>query len=129
MKHKFMIVSIAITLIFAVAGVGLWAFLTTANRKEYTIVEVIVQDELHNEIVDDNYVYSTKYLYLCTTDEGETIVFENEDILWLGKFNSSTILAQIKKFEKDGTPFKVTVVGFRVGFLTMYQNILKVEAL
>ena len=114
------------TLVVLILGGGL-IFLGCGNQREYIIVDVIVQSELDSEKTDEGYRYSTKYLYFCTTDKGEEIVFMNEDHLLFGKFNSSDILAKIKKYEENGKPFKVKTVGFRIGFLSTYQNIIKIE--
>lgn len=116
---------IAILTIFVLGGAVI--FLSIGNQREYLITNVVVQTELASEETENGYRYSTKYLYFCTTDKGEEIVFENEDNLLLGKFNSSDILAKIKKYEENGKSFKVKTVGFRIGFLSMYQNIIKVE--
>lgn len=60
------------------------------------------------------------HTYLIFTDKG---VFENDDVFFRGKFNSSDFYNEIK----EGHTYKFTVVGQRIPFLSMYKNIIKVE--
>lgn len=55
------------------------------------------------------------------------MVFENEDSLMNGKFDSSTILAKLKRYEESGETFTIRTKGFCVPFLSMYQNIVGVS--
>jgi len=57
------------------------------------------------------------YLVFC---EDET--FKNDDALLHGKFRSSDIQGKLKV----GETYKVKVFGWRVGFLSMYRNIVKI---
>lgn len=123
------IISIIISFIVVIAAVGGMFLFSTANQQEYIITDVYIQTELNSESTDNGYKYSTKYLYFCTTDKGEEIVFENEDSIFFGKFNSSDILAKIKKYEQSKEPFKIKTAGFRIGFFNMYQNIIEVYEL
>lgn len=59
------------------------------------------------------------HTYLIFTNKG---VFENNDILLRGIFNSSDIYNLIK----EGKTYKFTLVGQRIPFLSMYKNIVKV---
>ena len=58
--------------------------------------------------------------YLVYTDKG---VFENSDDFLSLKFNSSDLHGKLLK----GGDYKISTIGFRFGFLSMYPNILKVE--
>lgn len=58
--------------------------------------------------------------YLIFTDKG---VYENGDSIWFWKFNSSDVYGQLKVNQC----FKAKTNWFRVPFLSMYQNIIKVE--
>ena len=125
-KVSFTILIILIPVLVVFLGLGGWIFLSVVNQREYTITNVYIQTELNSTSTDDGYRYSTKYLYFCTTDNGEEIVFQNEDSLFFGKFNSSDLLAKMKKHEQNGEPFKIKTAGFRIGFFSMYQNIIAV---
>lgn len=58
--------------------------------------------------------------YLIYTDIG---TFENTDEWLCGKFNSSDIYGMIKV----GDTYEFTVIGFRIPFLSAYQNIIEVK--
>ena len=58
--------------------------------------------------------------YLIYTDIG---TFENTDEWLCGKFNSSDIYGRIK----IGDTYEFTVIGFRIPFLSAYQNIIEVK--
>jgi hypothetical protein len=60
---------------------------------------------------------TSKYLVFT-----ETEVFENEDALFLGKWNSSDVQGKLKV----GETYTVKVIGWRVPFLSMYRNIVKI---
>lgn len=124
-KKDFMIVIIiSIAIICTVLVLG--TVMELGNKREYTIIDVDIQMEFS---ASANKSAKTKYLYFCQTANGEMIVFENEDSLVNGKFNSSDILAKIKSFEKSETRFKIITRGYRIPFLTMYQNIISVETI
>jgi len=61
---------------------------------------------------------SSKYLIFC-----EGITLENTDSLWHWKWNSSDFYGQIKKNEK----YNFKIYGWRVPFLSMYKNIIKIN--
>ncbi len=85
------------------------------NDTEY---EVTITDK--ERIVDGEI---SKYLVFAEDKQGKTVVFENTDALLRLKFDSSDIQGQLK----EGHTYKVTVVGYRVSFLSMYQNIIGIE--
>jgi len=58
------------------------------------------------------------YYLVFTEDEA----YKNEDALFYGKFKSSSLHAKLKV----GETYKVKVYGWRVGFLSMYPNIVKI---
>lgn len=59
-----------------------------------------------------------KYLFFCQQD-----VYESTDSFVMWKFNSSGIYNKIE----EGKTYKVTVVGWRNEFWSLYKNIIKVE--
>lgn len=73
-------------------------------------------------IVEYNNSTSSKYLVFGDNIKGESMVFENTDTLFHLKYNSSNIQGQLK----IGRTYEVTVVGVRIPFLSMYENILDV---
>jgi hypothetical protein len=78
------------------------------------------------KVTDKERIYqndSSKYLIFADDENGETVVFENTDCIARLKWNSSNIQGQLK----EGTTYNVTVVGYRIPFLSMYQNIIKID--
>ena len=65
---------------------------------------------------------SYQYLIFSETEDGVR-VFKNTDALIVFKFNSSDIQAKLKV----GETYKVETIGFRVPFLSMYENITSVK--
>ena len=65
----------------------------------------------------DNY---EQMLALGVDENGETLVLENTDNTIRFKFNSSDIYAALK----EGETYEVEVIGYRVPFLNMYENII-----
>lgn len=57
--------------------------------------------------------------YLIFTEEE---VFENTDTIWHGKWNSSDVYRDLK----EGEAYQIEVYGFRVPFLSMYRNIIRI---
>lgn len=66
---------------------------------------------------------SSKYLIFGELENGEVRVFQNTDSLIRGKFNSSDIYASIKV----GKKYKFKVYGFRIPFLSKYENIINIK--
>ena len=58
--------------------------------------------------------------YLIFTDE---TTYENTDLMFLGKWNSSDIQGKFKA----GETYKVKVVGWRIPILSMYPNIVEIK--
>ena len=125
-QKRFTIIMVIISImIFGITLGGVILF-TTGNQQEYIITDVYIQTELNSESTNNGYKTTTKYLYFCTTDSGEEIVFENEDNIFFFKFNSSDILAKMRKYEQSKEPFKIRSAGFRIGVFSTYQNIIEV---
>jgi hypothetical protein len=61
---------------------------------------------------------TSKYLVFT-----ESEVFENEDALFLGKWNSSDVQGKLKV----GETYTVKVIGWRVPFFSMYRNIVEIK--
>lgn len=78
--------------------------------------EVVVKIEDKERIVERE---GNSY-YLVFTDQG---VYKLEDDLFFGNFNSSDWYGKLKR---DST-YTITTVGWRVGLLSSYPNIVKVQ--
>ena len=111
----FVVIMIAIILVLLIGQEVIFNF----NDTKYTIT-----------ITDKERIYtgssgssSSKYLIFGDDQNGNSLVFENTDCFIRGKWNSSNIQGQLKV----GNTYKVTVVGYRIAFFSMYQNIIKIE--
>lgn len=85
------------------------------HTSEYTIT-----------ITDKERVYSveeSKYLVFGEDSNGTSLVFENTDSLFYGKWNSSNIQGQLK----EGNTYTIKVYGYRIPFLSMYENIIEIK--
>ncbi|MEC3606683.1 hypothetical protein P9126_06685 [Bacillus glycinifermentans] len=66
---------------------------------------------------------SSKYLIFGEDEEGNAKVFENTDALFARKFNSSDLYTEIEV----GRTYEFKTIGFRVPFMSMYENIMTVK--
>ena len=111
----FVVIMIAVILVLSIGYEAIFSF----NDTEYTIT-VTDKERIYEGSGDTS---SSKYLVFGDDDNGNFLVFENTDCFIRGKWNSSNIQGQLKK----GNTYKITVVGYRVSFFSMYQNIIKIE--
>lgn len=113
-KKSGVCVEIIIILIVIVAVV-LASFATSFNDTEYVVTVTEKERVVSAE--------SSKYLIFTEDEQGNVVVFENSDNIFRGKFDSSNMQGEIK----EGETYVFTVVGYRVPFLSMYQNIIEVK--
>ena len=114
-KTFFVAIMIAVILVLSIGYEAIFSF----NDTEYTIT-VTDKERIYEGSGDTS---SSKYLVFGDDENGNSLVFENTDCFIRGKWNSSNIQGQLK----EGNTYKVTVVGYRVSFFSMYQNIIKIE--
>ena len=114
-KTFFVVIMIVVMLVLSIGYEAIFSF----NDTEYTIT-VTDKERIYEGSGDTS---SSKYLVFGDDDNGNSLVFENTDCFIRGKWNSSNIQGQLK----EGNTYKVTVVGYRVSFFSMYQNIIKIE--
>lgn len=112
--------------LFIVAFVGLILLLAIGsqmvfnfNDTEYTIT-ITDKERIYKGSGDSS---SSKYLVFGDDENSDSLVFENTDCFIRGKWNSSNLQGKMK----EGNTYRITVVGYRVPFFSMYQNIIKVE--
>lgn len=118
-KIKFIAVAVVIVLAI-VFSVKVFSF----NDAEYTVT-ITDKDRITESSKDSggNRNTSSKYLVFGDDENGNSLVFENTDCFIRLKFNSSNVQGQLK----EGHTYKITVIGYRVPFLSWYQNIIKLE--
>jgi hypothetical protein len=97
-----------------VAALAVLSFQASTTLEEKTIS--VVSKERITKISKDS---STIESYVYSPDETYVV----EDSFWNGHFTAMTVYATLK----EGAECRVTLSGWRVGFLSMFQNIIKAE--
>jgi len=94
-------------------GIGLEvAYYQTSDTVTFTVTDK------ETKVTSDGEHVSSKYIVFT---ENET--FENTDLLFGGKFNSSDIQGKLKR----GETYTAEVYGWRVPFFSMYRNIVVIK--
>ncbi len=106
---------VTVLIVVIIIGVGI-AY--NVNETTYTIT--VTDKERITQKSEDG--ISSKYLVFGDDENGNPLVFQNTDTFWKWKWNSSNIQGELK----IGYTYKITVVGFRVPFFSMYENIVEV---
>lgn len=112
-SFSFILIIVLATLIVIgsiIGGISLYT-----HTSEYTIT-----------ITDKERIYQaeeSKYLVFGEDANGTSLVFENTDSLFHGKWNSSNIQGQLK----EGNTYTIKVYGYRIPILSMYENIIEVK--
>lgn len=73
--------------------------------------------------ITEKEVVNGTYLFYGRTQNREVLVVENKDNMLYGKFNSSDIYSTIL----IGKTYNLKVIGYRIPFLSRYQNIISYE--
>lgn len=102
-----------IVLLFIIGGI----FFAISGYGNKEIVTVQVTDK---ERIVEMHDGSTSSYYLIYTDKG---TYKLEDNLFYGNFRSSDWYGQIKR---DST-YTFDLIGYRIGFLSSYQSIVKMR--
>ena len=93
------------------------------STKQFVTVTVTDKDRVvYSSGSGDSQSVSSKYLVWTTDERGAVEVFENTDVLILGKFNSSDFQGQLVV----GDVCDLEVYGYRIPFLSWYRNISKI---
>ena len=117
MKRKIFVVIIMIAVVLGLL-IG-YQVMFSFNDTDYKIT-VTDKERIYEGSGDTS---SSKYLVFGDDENGNALVFENTDCFVRGKWNSSNIQGQLK----EGNTYKITVVGYRIPFFSMYQNIIRIE--
>lgn len=118
-KFKFITIIVAIILII----IGLEAFISF-NDHMY-VVTIVDKDRITDSKLtkDKENKIESKYIVFAEDESGKSRVFENTDKFIRFKWNSSDVQGSLKINHK----YKLTVVGHRIPFMSVYENIIKVE--
>lgn len=110
------VILVIASLILVLGIIAFFVSIDYWNYKEYNVVKVLV--------VQDN----NKTLYQLTTEDGDTIVCENDDLLFIGKTNSTDYAAKLRNLELQGNcNIIIGTYGFRIPLFSTYPNIAKIE--
>lgn len=115
--NKFFVIIIMIAVVLGLS-IG-YQVMFSFNDTDYKIT-VTDKERIYKGSGDTS---SSKYLVFGDDENGNALVFENTDCFVRGKWNSSNIQGQLK----EGHTYKITVVGYRIPFFSMYQNIIRIE--
>ncbi|WP_375180701.1 hypothetical protein, partial [Enterococcus rotai] len=106
-----------------IAVIALFVFVFVVAAPAYTIASyhnentyVIKVTDKETKTSDD----SSKYLIFGDDEKGNAKVFENTDAIFARKFNSSDLYAEIE----IGKTYEFKTVGFRIPFMSSYENIM-----
>jgi hypothetical protein len=118
-NKKYAIVSGVVTILLVLATCIVAPMIASLHTEEYT------SKVLWKEYVGWGHIWNQhKYvIYTMEVETGDIVVFENVDDVMRGKYNSSDYYAIIE----IGETYTFTVAGYRIPFLTMYQNIIDVN--
>lgn len=100
-------------------GSLVFSVVASFNDHEYTVT-ITDKDRIVETSVDET---SSKYLIFAEEKDGNTHVFENTDNFFRFKWNSSDIQGDLKV----GETYTIKVVGYRVPFLSWYENIIDIR--
>jgi len=83
--------------------------------------------EYHDALVVDKYIKRyhnhDKFFVVIKTKDGRTVILQNTDSWAFWKWNSADIQAQIQ----IGKRYNFYTYGWRIPFLSLFENIYKVE--
>lgn len=107
----------------AIVAIGVeWA--TCFNDHTY-IVTITDKDRIvdPNTSNKDKNDIKSKYIVFTEDESGKSRTFENTDVFIRFKWNSSDVQGSLKINHK----YRLTVIGYRIPFMSSYENILKAE--
>jgi len=94
--------------------------MTVLQNINEQFVTVQVKDKMR--VSSGHFWKVDKYLIYTIDENGETDVLEDTDSFPYRKFNSSDFYALLEL----GETYKLRVVGYRIPFLSRYQNIIEI---
>lgn len=110
----FVVATIAFVVGVVLAGIG-YTIAGYQNENTYTVTLEEKFTKRHGE--------SDSYMLFTETEGGEKRVFRNSDALFVGKFDSADLQAGLE----EGKKYKFTTIGFRIPFLSAFENVIEVK--
>lgn len=119
-KNIISVITSIVSILIIGIGIGIFAWIECGNSQTYTVVEISIEQKMTKAFQD-------KYIIYLTLENGDKLTVENEDSLFMGKFNSSDFIGTLKEYEESGEVFEIKTVSYRIGFFSMYQNIVEIK--
>lgn len=113
-KTPLMLIVMSITILIMVAFIFFDVF-SSFNDHKYVVTVTDKDRVTHNG--------NSKYLVFADGENGESLVFENTDTAIRLKWDSSNIQGSLH----EGETYEITVIGYRIPFMSKYENIIEVE--
>ena len=113
-KTPLMLIIMLITILVMIVIIFFNVF-SSFNDHKY-VVTVTDKDRI-------TYDGNSKYLVFADGENGESLVFENTDTVIRLKWDSSNIQGSLH----EGETYEITVIGYRIPFMSKYENIIEVE--
>lgn len=117
-KNYYVISIVILAVLMLIIPVFIAIGVKYSNKQEINVVNI--------QYFQDN----DKSLYRVTTDSGDELILENEDLWLCGKMNSSNIGAQLQKISSQNNgdcDITLIIIGRRVKFFSYYPNIIKIR--
>lgn len=103
-------------------GAGIYASYLNSSHIEEKRIFVESKERLLRISTDkDGSTTSSYQNFVYASDETYVV----QDSLWNGHFRAGTVYAQVR----ERAHCDVTVVGYRIGFFSLYQNIIAVQCI
>lgn len=110
MRKTIKVLNKIILVFIVVVLLGASVFFTAfATFNDHTVVVTITDKER-----------VTNYLVFAEDSQGNGVVYQNVDAPIRGKWDSSTMQANLK----IGETYELTLVGYRIPFVSSYENII-----
>lgn len=117
MKTRYILTTVSVIIIVIVMTV----ISIPMQFNDHTYTVTITDKDRIVEVDEDS--SSSKYIVFADDQNGNSLVFQNTDNILRGKVNSSNMQGQLKV----GNTYEITVIGYRVPLLNMYENIIKMK--
>lgn len=119
MRKTIKILNKIILVFIVVIFLGVSVFFTAfATFNDHTVVVTITDKERVTKYNKEN--TSSYYLVFAEDSQGNGVVYQNVDAPIRGKWDSSTMQANLK----IGETYELTLVGYRIPFVSSYENII-----
>lgn len=115
MKERLLLFTVPLVILSLIAIPTIYTIASYNNTNTYTVTVADKETKKNSD--------SSKYLVFTKLENGEVKVFEITDALFAWRFNSSDIYAEMD----IGETYEIRTIGFRIPFLSTYENIMEFE--